>query len=145
VVTIFLSKVNVGLRNKMTNGRFKERRSMSADAHGKPMSGASTHHIANSWTSANAFRRSLGLALARLPFENSQTLVKRADHYSSPFGGSGAGAGAGSGAAGAGNVSDGGVAGGKGVVVAGASGSITVGIAPSGGISAGVTGGSGSP
>jgi hypothetical protein len=33
---------------------------MSADGHGKPRSGAFAHFIASSWTSANAFRRSLG-------------------------------------------------------------------------------------
>ena len=40
---------------------------MSADAHGKPMSGASAHLIASSWTSANTFRRSLALNLTRMP------------------------------------------------------------------------------
>ena len=40
---------------------------MFADAHGKPMSGASAHLIASSWTSANTFRRSLALNLTRMP------------------------------------------------------------------------------
>jgi hypothetical protein len=40
---------------------------MSADAHGKTMSGASAHLIASSWTSANMFRRSLALNLTRMP------------------------------------------------------------------------------
>ena len=40
---------------------------MSADAHGKPMPGASAHLIASSWTSANTFRRSLVLNLTRIP------------------------------------------------------------------------------
>ena len=42
-----------------TNGRHKERRCMIADAHEKPMFGASAHLIANAWTSADTFRRSL--------------------------------------------------------------------------------------
>lgn len=40
---------------------------MSADVHGKPMSGASAHLIASSWTSANTFRRSLALNVTRMP------------------------------------------------------------------------------
>jgi hypothetical protein len=48
-------------------GRIKERRCMIADAHGMPMSGASAHLIVNSWTAANAFRRSLALNLTRTP------------------------------------------------------------------------------
>jgi GNAT superfamily N-acetyltransferase len=45
-------------KSRPTHGRFMERRSMSADAHGKSISGASAHLIASSWTSANTFRRS---------------------------------------------------------------------------------------
>jgi hypothetical protein len=52
---------------KDSYGRLKERRCMIADAHGMPMSGASAHLIANSWTTANAFRRcSLALNLTRM-------------------------------------------------------------------------------
>jgi hypothetical protein len=40
---------------------------MSADAQGRPVSGASAHLIASSWTSANTFRRSLVLNLTRMP------------------------------------------------------------------------------
>jgi hypothetical protein len=40
---------------------------MSAAALGKPMSGASAHLIASSWTSANTFRRSLALNLKGMP------------------------------------------------------------------------------
>ena len=39
---------------------------MIADAHGMPILGVSTHLIANSWTTANAFRRSLALNLTRM-------------------------------------------------------------------------------
>jgi hypothetical protein len=39
--------------------QIKERRNVSADAHGMPMHRASAHLIASSWTSANTFRRSL--------------------------------------------------------------------------------------
>jgi hypothetical protein len=48
-------------------GRLKERRCMIADAHGMPMSFASAHLIAISWTSANAFRHSLALNVTRVP------------------------------------------------------------------------------
>ena len=51
----------------MKGAGYKERRSMSADAHGRPMSGASAHFIASSWASANTFRRSLDLNLTRMP------------------------------------------------------------------------------
>ena len=40
---------------------------MSADALESPMSGASTHLIVISWTSANTFRRSMALDLKRRP------------------------------------------------------------------------------
>jgi hypothetical protein len=60
-------EVKGGLLKKPTNGRFKERRSTSAAAHGKPMSGAFAHLIASLWTSPNTFRRSLALNLTRMP------------------------------------------------------------------------------
>ena len=55
------------MTQKLTCGRLRERRSMSADAHGKPMFGAFAHFFAHLWTSANTFRRSLALSLTRMP------------------------------------------------------------------------------
>jgi len=47
---------------------------MIADAHEKPMFGASTHLIANAWTSADTFRRSLLPSLIAV-YERSGFLI----------------------------------------------------------------------
>ena len=43
---------------------------MSADAHGKPMPGASAHLIARTWASANTFRRSSELNVTSMPAQS---------------------------------------------------------------------------